>query len=135
MPISKWRACSLTVALTLLMAGCDQNDRSRLTRIAQKVSERSEVLVGIKDGAILKGWEAWPGKVDGESLEVRVDKRLRWDKSLEGLTIHVVAADGTIELKGKVKEDAQKQRATELAQATLGVVQVKDLLEVDKPDQ
>lgn len=127
------RAC-LLVGLGLFLPGCDQNDRDRLARISHKVSERAEALVGNRDGAILKGWENWPAKVEEESLEQRVIKRLQWEKTLAGLTLQVVHADGTIELRGKVKEDAQKQRAVEVAEATTGVGQVKDSLELNKPE-
>ena len=67
------------------------------------------------------------------TLDTRVAARLRWDKALVNHKIEVTAADGVVELKGKVGDLIQRRRAVEIAQSTAGVNEVRDSLEVAGP--
>jgi osmotically-inducible protein OsmY len=64
------------------------------------------------------------------ALDARVSLRLRWEKDLQNVTIQVQAKNGIIELKGKVGDIVQRQRAVQVARSTVGVVDVVDGLDV-----
>jgi osmotically-inducible protein OsmY len=64
------------------------------------------------------------------ALDARVALRLRWEKDLQDATIQVQAKNGIVELSGKVADIVQRQRAVQVARATVGVADVVDSLEV-----
>jgi len=104
-------------------------DRDRLAKIGRLLSDKTKNWIS---GSRAEWPAAWPparDRVPDESLAARVRARLSWDKSLEGSAIQVQATGGLVELTGLVRDLEQRQRAVELANSTVGVSQVADVLE------
>jgi hypothetical protein len=110
------------VFFVLFVLGCSNSDQDHLARAAVKAREKIKNAGGDSSGG-LTGWQSM-------ALDARVSARLRWDKTLSNEHIHVQATGGVIELKGRVHDLAQRRRAVELAESTVGTEQVLDLLEV-----
>ena len=75
------------------------------------------------------------GQITAQERELlaRVSQRIQWDKQLVSSTLQlVVQADGTVNLRGSVVDEAAKRRAVDLAQNTVGVTRVVDELAVMK---
>jgi hypothetical protein len=112
--------------LLILSAGCNQQDAEAMSRIGKKLAS----VAGDLKEHLGSGWQ---GVYNGMGLEARVAARLRWDKSLADMTIHVKATGGEIELKGTVQNAEQRRRAVDLAESTAGVERVNDSLELSGP--
>ncbi|MBM4070684.1 MAG: BON domain-containing protein [Planctomycetes bacterium] len=111
----------------LPFAGCSRGDSDCLARIARKVSCRvGDATAEIKN-SLGTGWQDVGGEL---GVEARVTARLRWDKALADAAIEVKLHDGEIELTGVVKDEAQRQRAIEIAGSTSGVEKVADQLQI-----
>jgi hypothetical protein len=114
-------------------AGCDRQDADRLSRLGRKGLARAEATLAGLTCSLTGGQAGFPcGPIEG-GLDLRVSARLRWDKKLAGDAIEVRAQGALIELKGKVADLAHRRRAVELAETTVGVEKVKDLLEAPSP--
>jgi osmotically-inducible protein OsmY len=117
-------------ALIMFACGCDSQDTNRLARAARCVAAKFESVTGNADDKLTAGLQAFRTDLNEMSLDTRISARLRWDKSLAGSKIQVRANGGVVELKGAVGDLAQRRRAVQLAESTVGAVQVTDLLEV-----
>lgn len=111
-----------------VVSGCKQDDTDRLARVGRKLGARAETFTAEATGQMLAGWTAARGNFDDGALDVRVHNRLKWDKLLAGAAIDVEAAGKEVRLKGQVTSLAQRQRAMQLAEGTLGVEKVVDQL-------
>ncbi len=82
-----------------------------------------------------QGWESLQKTVDNLSIQGRVYSRLHWDKQLVQTRIEVgVAEGGIVALRGTVENAAAKEKATKLAQDTVGVEKViNHLTVIEKP--
>jgi len=128
------RLLSLTaLPAAVIFAGCNNEDTDRMARVGHKVLAKAELLAPEADGRLSRGWQAMRSGLDSAPLDTRIATRLRWDKSLGDLDIQVRTEGGLVELKGTVRDAAQRQRAVELAEATVGVEKVIDSLEVSAP--
>jgi hypothetical protein len=136
-----WLAVYLApLGLMLMPAGCEKEDPEHLANVARKVASRAEPLVETVDSEWAQRFRTSPQAppvpaalpIAELGVEARVSSRLRWEKSLSGVSIQVTASEGVIELKGKVANVAQKKRAVELAESTTGVDKVTESLEVDE---
>jgi osmotically-inducible protein OsmY len=114
----------------LLIAGCGKQDTDKLARVGRTAAAKAEALTGGSNNRLLHGWQAIRADLDEMALDARVSARLRWDKTLEGASIHVTADNGLVELRGTVRDMAQRTRAADLARSTVGAVEVKDELEI-----
>jgi BON domain len=113
----------LAVAALLAATGCVKQDTDILARVGKRALDQGrDATSGLRTrlAAYL------PATGPGDSLEERVAQRLRADKALQGVKIDVIAKGAEIELKGSPSNDEQKRRATELAEATVGVEKVVD---------
>jgi hypothetical protein len=112
----------------LLAAGCSRDDADGLARVGRKLQDRAEALASELQSIInldLGGHTA---------LETRVLHRLRWDRTLADQAITVKAQGSEVELHGTVADAAQKRRAVEIAESTVGVEKVIDQLRLaDEP--
>jgi hyperosmotically inducible protein len=75
------------------------------------------------------------GKITAQERELlsRVTDRIKWDKQLASSTLQlVVHADGTVDVRGSVLDEAAKARAVDLVESTVGVTAVVDELAVVK---
>src|SRR5581483_2035497 len=102
------------------LVGCSKQDNERLGRIGRKLFDRAHTAADEIGGKLDLGWKGEAG------LQERVMQRLRWEKALEGANIEVKVNEGAVELRGSVKTVAQRDKALELANATLGVTGVTD---------
>lgn len=113
--------CLVSIALPVLVGGCQKSDAEALASIGVKIAERTH---GYAD-QLQQKCPTLPG-----SLQSRVRHRLRWDKSLADAAIEVVVEDKNVELKGSLATPEQARRAVELAESTLGVENVTNSLRV-----
>ncbi|SRR5258707_9247518 len=124
------------LGLVLLSAGCSSQDSEGLTRVCQKVTEKSDNLTGGRQSKLAAGWRALRGSAGGGALDSRVALRLRWDKSLADADIQVsVASPGVVKLQGTIANQTQRGRAIELAKSTQGVNDAVDALEMKQNAQ
>ncbi|HYV35560.1 MAG TPA: BON domain-containing protein [Gemmataceae bacterium] len=115
--------------LTMSAVGCNQQDTDALKRISGNVQARAEVVTGDAKNNALMSWNT----VADSGAASHVAARIRWDKELAGNTIEVLALGAGVELRGKVRNLGQRQRAIMLAETTAGVEGVKDsLIESDR---
>ena len=73
---------------------------------------------------------AEPPQVDDESLQSLVLFRLRLVRETEHLTLKVKASRGVVTLHGKVRSEALRQRAENIARSTLGVRELRSSLSI-----
>ena len=74
-----------------------------------------------------------PGQVvDDSTIGPKVKAKLFDDPQLSGLAIDVQVFQGEVTLTGAVKSQAEKQRATEIANSVQGVKKVNNLLSLKK---
>lgn len=121
----RWHFIAL---LALTSVGCNRHDVDGLGRIGRKVFERTQVAVSPlreKLDHTVKGIGATAG------IKERVQQRLQYDKALADTRVEVGIVEGEVELRGTLKTDAQKRRAVELAETTMGVDRVADRLQVE----
>lgn len=133
----------LTLLLLLAAVGCSDADADKLRRVGDKTYDRvSQAALHVADelGQTLLDQKlptAAPTAATPDLVQ-KVQNRLAWDRDLAGLSLQVSAAADTITLKGVVKSDAQKQRAVQLAETTVGVAKViadLDVAETEKPPE
>jgi hypothetical protein len=132
---SPWRRCALLAVACLALAGCTQQDTEALARIGRKVVDRSQGAADTIRGQVegdLKGLpHSGPGGRE-PGLKDRVEARLRFDALLADAKIEVNVSGAEVELKGTVKTDAQRRRASDLVETTAGVQVVNDALKVEE---
>jgi osmotically-inducible protein OsmY len=68
--------------------------------------------------------------IDDTTITTRVKTAMLNDPAVGGMRIDVDTYKGVVTLSGRVKSDAERQQALELARRTSGVVEVKDALQV-----
>jgi osmotically-inducible protein OsmY len=130
------------IATSVVLAGCTDQDASRISKVSGKALKRAERLtgeageqLGINVPKVEKQVEQKLDVVkpdtDGQDVSQRVQTRLKWDDLLEGLTIRVRAEKGVITLSGKVRNEMQRRRALVLTESTKGVDRVVDAMELD----
>jgi osmotically-inducible protein OsmY len=125
--INSRRPSAILGMLLLILAGCSRSDSECLARIARKVPGRISDATSDARDSLGAGWQDVCGEV---GVEARVAARLRWDKALADSVIEVKLHEGEIELKGTVKDEAQRQRAIEIAGSTAGVDKVTEQLQI-----
>lgn len=119
----------------LFIVGCDSQDSERLSAAARAAVAKVEGLTGGPQGKFLSTWQSLQGGMNDDSLGMRVSSRLHWDKNLAETVIEVHSNGTEVELKGTVRDLAQRRRAVELAESTTGTEKVIDLLEVPEKEQ
>jgi osmotically-inducible protein OsmY len=116
--------------------GAAQDEPKKAT--GQSVGEKVDSVVqSIKKGAretsesIREQYNRARTAVHNMGVSARVYSRLHWDKALHDAQIDLdVKDDGVATLKGAVADVKAKAKALELAQDTIGVTRVVDLLTV-----
>lgn len=120
------------LALVLLVGlghGCSRDDADCLARIGRQTMAKAETLTDEANGRVNAGLHALRAGEKDPGVDARVSERLRWDKELHAAKITVRLVHGGVELRGKVANAEQRQRAVELARSTLGVENVVDAME------
>jgi len=115
----------LAAGLVLVAAGCNRQDSQRLARVGKKIVERAEQMAGGTQEKLVGGLR---NVQDGTGLAARVANRLRWDVAVADADIAVRADGNVVELRGNAESLQQRRRAIELAETTVGVARVVDLL-------
>jgi osmotically-inducible protein OsmY len=123
------------ILAALALAGCSNEDTEGLARVARLSAAKVEEMTGGAPNKVAASFESMRANWNELALDARVSLRLRWEKDLQDTTIQVEAKDGTVELKGKVTNVLQRQRAVQVAQSTTGVQEVIDSLEVVSGDR
>lgn len=115
----------------LLLSGCQAKDGEVLAKAGHRAGQK----LGLTRGPSVNAFSGTLRGALGEmSLAVRVENRLRWDRFLADQPIEaVVTNSATVTLKGGVADLSLRQRAVELAKATLGVEGVIDEM-TDPPE-
>jgi BON domain len=124
---SRWPL--LIGAACLLLASCTAQDTECLARIGRKLADRSHGAADNVRGKVNGDLKALP---TGTTLKDRIEWRLRWDALLADVSIEVQVTGAEVELKGTVKNEAQRRRAGDLAETTAGVQAVNDMLKVEE---
>src|SRR5262249_22781419 len=114
----------------MCVAGCGSDDADALARVARLSAAKIEDMSGGAPNKVAASFESMRANWNELGLDARVSLRIRWEKDLANAAIHVQARNGVVELKGKVADMAQRQRAVQVARSTIGVVDVVDALEM-----
>ena len=116
----------------LFLASCSSDETEGLARVARLSAAKFEDMTGGAPNKVAASFESMRANWNELALDARVSLRLRWEKDLQKAAIQVQAGDGVVELKGKVADIVQRQRAMQVAQSTVGVVEVIDSLELEE---
>lgn len=112
----------------LVLAGCNNQDNERLSRMGRAAAARVEAAGG--DGGVA----SLRTRLEDTNLSSRISSRLRWDKGMEGAQVTVQAKGGDVELKGTVRDDVQRSRAVAIANSTVGTESVSDTMTTPQSD-
>jgi len=74
-----------------------------------------------------------PAATDDSSVSTRVRTVLLNDPQVNGGNINVTASNGVVTLSGRVRSEAERERAVALARQTSGVSDVRSELAVTQP--
>ena len=117
----------LLLGIALIGTGCSKHDTERLAGVGRKITEKVEASTNDR---LDTGWQSFRANLNQSGLNARVSTRLRWDKLLADTPIDVEANGGVVTLSGSVSNLDQRRRAVALAESTLGVEKVVDLIEL-----
>jgi len=96
---------------------------------------RSFALALLVTAPLLSGCGKTVGEtIDDATTTTRVKTALLNDQSVGGLRIDVDTFKGVVTLSGRVKSQAEKERAIDLAKRVSGVTEVKDALQIIPPN-
>ena len=126
---------SSAMLAALALAGCSNEDTEGLARVARLSAAKVEEMTGGAPNKVAASFESMRANWNELALDARVSLRLRWEKDLQNTKIQVEAKDGIVELRGKVADILQRQRAVQVAHSTMGVLEVIDSLEVVSGDR
>lgn len=115
------------LGLVMAAAGCGSQDADCLGKLGLRLGEGTRVLAVQWQQRL---WSQVPGLRGEESVAAQVQQRLKHDKGLADAAIQVKTVDDGIELHGQAHSHEQRRRAIDLAEATIGVEHVRDLIEV-----
>lgn len=94
-------------------------NRERAREVGAEVGERTAEAADQARRALTDG-----------SLTAKIKAKMALDDSVKALNIDVDTSGGTVTLNGVVENEAQRQRALQLARETAGVKQVVDHLRI-----
>jgi hyperosmotically inducible protein len=69
--------------------------------------------------------------IDDTTITTRVKTAMLNDEQVGGLSVDVDTFKGVVTLSGRVRSQAEKDRAISIARTTSGVVEVKDALQLE----
>src|SRR5258708_7329495 len=136
---NRWSALFVTAIVALAgvaLTGCTAQDTECLARIGRKLADRSHGAAdSIRDhvDGDLKALPLGGPLPKDNALRERIAARLRWDALLADVRIDVQVVGQEVDLKGTVKNDAQRRRAADIAETTTGVQVVNEALRIEEP--
>ena len=101
--------------------------RSRWLRMAGALVVAASLTAGCGGKSIR------PAATDDGSVSTRVRTVLLNDPQVNGGTINVTASKGVVTLSGRVRSEAERDRAVALARQTSGVSDVRSELSITQP--
>ncbi len=113
----------LFLGILALAVGCKGEDADRLAKVGRDLRAKIQGQKGDKLSEQLRA------DLEAMSVDARIAARIRWDKTLRGAKIEVIAKGSEVELHGNVPDAAQRKRAVEIAQSTAGADKVTDAME------
>jgi hypothetical protein len=122
-------------AACLVLAGCTQQDTDTLARMSRKFIDRSQRAadsIRVQVEGDLRHIPHGEAMSKEPGLKEKVEARLRFDAPLADAKIEVSVTGAEVELRGTVKSDAQRRRASDLVETTAGVQVVNDALKVEE---
>ena len=126
------RVAILALAAALAAGGCKARDADLIALACQKAGRKLGLGRGSTAGTLA---EALRGTLGEASLAARVENRIRWDRALADQPVEVTASGTAVTLRGELADASLRQRAMDLAKATLGVDRVVDELTVAEEGQ
>ncbi len=124
------RAWGCWVLVCLIAAGCSRDDTERLAKVGRRMAASAEALGAECREGLGGGWSEVAAVAGHAGVEARVAARIHWDQALAGTAIQVQGTAGVVELHGSVRNLAQRRRAIDLAETTVGVEKVSDQLRI-----
>jgi osmotically-inducible protein OsmY len=123
---------SAAVAAMLALSACNKRDDQTVGQtvdkgVASAKAEVKDVKEATKDGAANVGAAA-----KDATITTKINAALVADDQLKALKIDVDTKDGKVVMTGSAPDDASRDRATTLAKAVDGVVDVDNRLAVQK---
>lgn len=127
-----WKKILVVSVFTLIVGGSlamsKKTDAEVLTKVGRTASE--QVSAAMPDRTAVAGPLAAVQVGDLTAVDERVRIRLKTDAALESTKLTVTADQGVVKLTGRVDTAAQRERAVQLAQSTLGVTNVEQEIAV-----
>jgi len=123
------RRLSTALLAVVVFAPASHANQGPLQRTGQALDNAGKNIRGRVETGVVRG------QITAQERELlaRVTDRIKWDKQLVSSTLQlVVQADGTVNVRGSVIDEAAKRRAVDLAENTVGVTRVVDELAVIK---
>lgn len=121
--------------ITMLMGGAPVT-ASAQEGLGERLGKELDEKLNELSRELKEGWSEVESFVDRLGVRGRVYSRIHWDKALASQPIGIEANDkGVVVLTGKVKDEASRQKAVQLAEDTLGVNEVVDRLKVVQPEE
>ncbi|NDP47565.1 MAG: BON domain-containing protein [Sulfuriferula multivorans] len=126
-------AITLASSLVLLTVGCDKNKDPATTTSEEKYDNSAAATKQNANdlGNTLERKADQAGQaIDDAAITTSVKSKYLADDLLKGLDISVETDHGVVMLTGAVQNDSARERATQIAQGTDGVVSVNNSLSV-----
>ncbi len=123
------RKLSTALLAVVVFAPASHANQGPIQRAGQALDNAGKNIRGRVETGVARG------QITAQERELlaRVSQRIQWDKQLVSSTLQlVVQADGTVNLRGSVIDEAAKRRAVDLVENTVGVTRVVDELAVIK---
>lgn len=127
---SRLLTISAAVAAMLALSACDKRDDQTVGQavdsgVASAKAELKDAKEAVKDAAVLVGAAATDA-----TITTKINAALVADDQLKALKIDVDTNDGKVVLTGAAPDADSRERATSLAKAVDGVVDVDNRLSV-----
>lgn len=91
-----------------------------------KVLTISALIVAASGCSVMRGQQSTSAYLDDTSITANIKSAYAADQTVAATSINVETLNGTVQLSGFAKSQAEKDRAAALARQTKGVVNVKN---------
>lgn len=137
----RWTGLAAALAVALGLAGCNKTEEqttgqrvdeaiNKTEQAAQEAKKKAETAAGEMGDATRRAAAGAAALVDDAAITAKVKAGLAQDMDLGALKIDVDTSAGVVTLKGEVKSEQARERASQIAQAVSGVSSVENKLTV-----